>query len=119
MLFAEADIITAVAVGIGGILSGAAAAYVLIRRARTDSQVKAEEAQAKIDAARRRDIAKEKKDSLDECWELYKEVKNENKSMARKIRRLEQAFRAAGLPLSDLDNDSDENDSGGVVPPGT
>lgn len=143
-LFGDAEtVITAIVTGIVTLISAIGGTYALMRKSRTEgstqeseSKIKEREAEAKLEAARqeaavkqeatkKREEKKERKDALDECWQLYNEVKSENielkvagRLMARKVRRLERAFQAAGLILPDLsDHDLDEDSGGVMLPP--
>lgn len=124
-LLAEADtVITAVITGIVSVITAVGATWALMKRTRIDSQLKADEAEEAREIARRKEDKKNRKDSLDECWELYNEVKSENidlrvaaKLADRKIRRLESVLRTAGIALPDLSDHDFDEPSGGVVPP--
>jgi hypothetical protein len=69
-LFADTEaVITAISTAIAGVITGIAGAWAMIHR--TKKREASREAETKIKAQQ-----VERKDSLDECWKLYSEVKD-------------------------------------------
>lgn len=126
-LFGDAEtVITAIVTGIISVLTAIGGTYAVMKKSGSEGRVKEAEAQAKAEAAKRREEKKERKDSLDECWKLYEDARAENQQLRidgklkdRRIRRLERALIQAGIDLPNLSDHDFDNDDPRIVPPGS
>lgn len=113
-------IIAAVSAGIGGVIAGLAAAYVLIRR--TNSELKVKEMAAKAgedDKARRQErteykalygeIKSELMRAKEESRREIAQVRAQDRKCQRRCRRLELAIVGAGIELPPLEADDSED----------
>jgi hypothetical protein len=116
-LFADTEaVITAISTAIAGVITGIAGAWAMIHR--TKKREASREAETKIKAQQ-----VERKDSLDECWKLDSEVKDElqeaknrEKELMRRIRRLERIMMREGINLPDLSDHENDESTDVVIP---
>lgn len=115
-------VIAAVCTGAVGVVSGVAAAWVLISRTRSEQAIKLQESQAKqhaderaADERIRRAEGSEYKKLFIEVKKELLEVKDQERRCNKRCRRLELAIVGAGIPLPELpdgyDADGDEDQS--------
>jgi hypothetical protein len=133
-------VIVAICSGVGGLVSGLAAAWVVVRKNRTELTIKEQDAKAVRDREARAEEDKSRKQERTEYKQLYAEVKAElvrvkeqaqrdlseareqDRRCQKQVRRLELAMVGAGIPLPPLSedddgsNESEEQRHGGTKP---